>query len=80
MKHTRFLGPILLPVLLALLAGAAAASSAEEAAFFRPLRTAAPPAIDGRLDDAVWSGAPSVTLTKTFIPDFDREASERARN
>ncbi|HSA95498.1 MAG TPA: DUF5916 domain-containing protein, partial [Acidobacteriota bacterium] len=43
----------------------------------RPLRTASPPAIDGRLDDAVWREAPSVDLTKTFIPDFGREASER---
>jgi hypothetical protein len=65
----------------ALLLGAAApggmAAAAGDGAFFRPLRTVAPPAIDGRLEDAVWREAPSVELTKTFIPDFGREASER---
>ena len=76
MKHLRFPGPILLAALLALLAGGARAS-APEAGFFRPLRAAVPPAIDGRLDDAVWAEAPSVELLKTFIPDFDRDASER---
>ena len=65
----------------ALFLGAAApggmAAAAGDGAFFRPLRTVAPPAIDGRLEDAVWREAPSVELTKTFIPDFGREASER---
>jgi len=56
---------------------AAAPAAGEDGAFFRPLRTAAPPAIDGRLDDAAWREAPSVELTKTFMPDFGREASER---
>ncbi|MGZ5478880.1 MAG: DUF5916 domain-containing protein [Candidatus Aminicenantales bacterium] len=46
-------------------------------AFFRPLKTGLPPAIDGRLDDAVWGKTPSVVLERTFIPDFGREASER---
>ncbi|MBN2206671.1 MAG: hypothetical protein JW742_04645, partial [Candidatus Aminicenantes bacterium] len=55
----------------------AGAASGEEGAFFRPLRTAVAPAIDGRLDDPVWREAPSVELTRTFIPDFGREASER---
>jgi hypothetical protein len=73
MTHRLALGPILV---LALLAGAAPAAAAE-AVFFRPLRTASPPAIDGRLDDAVWREAPSVALAKTFIPDFGRDASER---
>ncbi len=63
--------------LVALAAFAGAASAAAGGAFFRPLRTASPPAIDGRLDEAVWREAPSVELTKTFIPDFGREASER---
>jgi hypothetical protein len=48
-----------------------------EGAFFRPLRAAAPPSIDGRLDETLWREAPSVVLSKTFIPDFGREASER---
>ena len=62
--------------LAALFVGAAPAAGGN-GEFFRPLRTASPPAIDGRLDDAVWREAPSVALTKTFIPDFGREASER---
>jgi hypothetical protein len=53
------------------------AAAAADGAFFRPLRTAAPPAIDGRLDDAVWRDAPSVDLAKTWAPDFGRDASER---
>lgn len=59
---------------LLLAAGPSLAAAPE---FFRPLRTATPPAIDGRLDDPVWRQAPSVELTKTFIPDFGRPASER---
>ena len=45
--------------------------------FFRPLRLAQPPAIDGRLDEPAWRDAPAVVLAKTFIPDFGKEASER---
>jgi len=45
--------------------------------FFRPLRAAVPPVIDGRLDDAVWREAPSLSAFKTFIPDFSREPSEK---
>lgn len=59
------------------LAAAAAPAAAGDGAFFRPLRAVSPPAIDGRLDDALWKDAPSVVLAKTFIPDFGREASER---
>jgi hypothetical protein len=62
---------------LTLVAGAWPRRAAAETGFFRPLKTATPPAIDGRLDDAVWREAPSVALTRTFIPDFGREASER---
>jgi hypothetical protein len=62
---------------LAVLASAPPASAAAGPGFFRPLRTASPPEIDGRLDDAVWRAAPSVVLAKTFIPDFGREPSER---
>ena len=62
---------------LAALAAAVLPAAGAGAPFFRPLRVAAPPVIDGRLDDAVWREAPSVELTKTFIPDFGREASER---
>jgi hypothetical protein len=42
----------------------------------RPLKTTRPPVIDGRLDDPVWTEAPSVTGFKTFIPDFGRDISE----
>ena len=52
-----------------------AAARGEE--FFKPLRTDVPPAIDGRLDDAVWREAPSLSAFKTFIPDFGREPSEK---
>jgi hypothetical protein len=62
---------------LAALAVLAGAVFAAETAYFRPLRVAVPPVIDGRLDDAAWIDAPSVELAKTFIPDFGREASER---
>ncbi|HSQ79443.1 MAG TPA: DUF5916 domain-containing protein [Candidatus Bathyarchaeia archaeon] len=62
---------------LALLAAAILPAAGAETPFFRPFRTTAPPVIDGRLDDAVWREAPSVELTKTFIPDFGQEASER---
>lgn len=58
-------------------AAPAAFATGGEGAFFRPLRAATPPAIDGRLDEPLWSEAPSVVLAKTFIPDFGREASER---
>jgi len=70
----RHFGRIAASGLIALAAFAGAASAGD---FFRPLRAAAPPVIDGRLDEAVWREAPSVELTKTFIPDFGREASER---
>jgi hypothetical protein len=56
---------------------AAVPAAAEEGAFFRPLRTAQPPAVDGRLDDPVWREAPSVVLAKTWAPDFGRDASEK---
>jgi hypothetical protein len=62
--------------LAALCVGAAPAAGGN-GEFFRPLRAGSPPAIDGRLDDAVWRDAPSVVLAKTFIPDFGREPSER---
>ena len=78
MTFFRKLGALGAAALLAAAAPAAAgSSSADGGAFFRPLRTASPPAIDGRLDDAVWREAPSVVLARTFIPDFGREASER---
>jgi hypothetical protein len=52
-------------------------ATAQGAEFFKPLRTNVPPAIDGRLDDAVWRDAPSLSAFKTFIPDFSREPSEK---
>ncbi|MGE5357498.1 MAG: hypothetical protein ACM3NQ_00660 [Bacteroidales bacterium] len=36
----------------------------------RPSRTATPPVIDGRLDDAVWQTSPRVTGFKTWMPDY----------
>ncbi len=66
---------------LLLFALSAALMLATEALFgaelFRPLRTAVPPLIDGRLDDPVWREAPSVSDFKTFIPDFGKDISER---
>jgi hypothetical protein len=59
------------------IAVSAASAAAADGPFFRPLRVAVPPVVDGRLDEAVWRDAPSVELTKTFIPDFGREASEK---
>lgn len=80
MRCPRALGtlPLVFGFALALGPAAPAAPAAGgEAPFFRPLRAEAPPAIDGRLDEALWREAPSVVLSKTFIPDFGREASER---
>src|SRR5688572_19425012 len=42
---------------------AAAPVFAEDRPRLEPVRTTTPPAIDGRLDDAVWQGAPSVPET-----------------
>jgi hypothetical protein len=77
MTFLRAFGAFGAAALLAVAAPAAAPSAGANATFFRPLRTGSPPAIDGRLDDAVWSEAPSVTLAETFIPDFARPASEK---
>jgi hypothetical protein len=35
-----------------------------------PLRTDAPPLIDGKLDDPVWQTAPSVSGFKTYTQDY----------
>jgi len=66
-------------LLLLALAGALsmAAGPLFGAEIFKPLRTAAPPQIDGKLDDPVWREAPSVRDFKTFIPDFGKDLSER---
>jgi hypothetical protein len=71
-----FLGRIGICVLIGM-AAAAGQAAGGDGTFFRPLKTGAAPVVDGRLGDAVWGEAPSVALTKTFIPDFGREASER---
>jgi len=65
--------------LVFLTAGLAAglAVPAFPAEMFRPLRTAEPPVVDGKLDDPAWREAPSVCGFETFIPDFGREPSER---
>jgi hypothetical protein len=51
-------------------------SSVDPSGILKPLKTAQPPVIDGRLDDSVWAAAPSVTGFKTFIPDFGHDISE----
>lgn len=61
---------LLLPLLLG-------AGDLQPRPVLRPLRTSTPPVIDGRLDDAVWREAPSVTDFATFIPDFGRKQPER---
>jgi Domain of unknown function (DUF5916)/Carbohydrate family 9 binding domain-like len=66
-----------IPLLLILLLAGLGPAVARGGEFFKPLRVAVPPAIDGRLGDDAWRDAPSVELAKTFIPDFGREASER---
>lgn len=35
-----------------------------------PIKITTPPIIDGKLDDAVWQQAPTVTGFKTFTPDY----------
>jgi hypothetical protein len=67
----RFVPPILLPGFLAFMPARAAGD------LFRPLRTDSPPVIDGRLDDPVWRNTPPLAGFKTFIPDFDREPSQK---
>jgi hypothetical protein len=42
----------------------------------RPVRTDAPPRIDAKLDDAVWSRALTVTGFRTFFPDFGKVVPE----
>ncbi|MBK8726167.1 MAG: hypothetical protein IPL96_08920 [Holophagaceae bacterium] len=42
-----------------------------------PFRTDAPPVLDGRLDDAVWRQAASVTDFETFIPEFGKRQPEK---
>ena len=42
-----------------------------------PCAPAAPPLIDGVLDDAAWREAQPLTGFKSFIPDFGKEPSER---
>ena len=42
----------------------------------KPVRAAAPPVIDGVLDDAAWREAQELSGFKTFIPDFGNDASQ----
>jgi hypothetical protein len=42
-----------------------------------PLRTDAPPVIDGILDDPVWRSAPRVTGFETWRPDFGRMMADQ---
>lgn len=58
-----------------LIAGAAPDYSAKPT--LKPLKTDRPPAIDGVLDDPVWSEAPSVTDFEIFIPVMGRNQPEK---
>jgi hypothetical protein len=42
-----------------------------------PFRTGTPPVIDGVLDDAVWTQAPSETGFQTWRPDFGKEMQQK---
>ena len=42
----------------------------------KPVRTATPPVIDGKLDDPVWTNALKVTGFRTFYPDFGKVIPE----
>jgi len=57
--------------------GVASAAAVEKLAPLKPFRTSTPPVIDGILDDAVWTQAPSETGFKTWTPDYGRDMSEK---
>ncbi len=78
-KASAVLSFIIMALLLSAVVPAAAEGNVPSAdhGFFRPQRTASPPAIDGRLDDPVWKQAAALTEFMSFAPDFGREASER---
>lgn len=61
--------------LLALVLLTAIPAVAREA--LSPLRTDAPPVIDGKLDDPVWQTAPSVSGFKTYTPDYDIDMADQ---
>jgi hypothetical protein len=42
-----------------------------------PLKITSPPTIDGKLDDAVWQQAPTVTGFKTFVPDYGHDMPDQ---
>ena len=62
----------LFSVLFFLLAGDAASAQP-----LRPLLVSTAPLIDGQLDDAAWSQAPTVLDFVTFAPDFGKPQPER---
>jgi hypothetical protein len=64
-------------LLLTVAVGAGLAAEGEKLPPLLPLRTDTPPAIDGLLDDPVWSQAPSETGFKTWWPDFGKDMHER---
>ncbi|MEW5983071.1 MAG: DUF5916 domain-containing protein [Acidobacteriota bacterium] len=55
------------------LVGLACVAPLQAAETLLPLRTAAPPAIDGDLSDEVWQSAPTVSGFKTWFPDFGKD-------
>jgi len=44
---------------------------------FRPLYVQDPPAIDGQLDEELWTRAPVVTGFKTYTPDYGKDLAGR---
>lgn len=69
-----FLMSAVAPLLaVALLSGTPAPAPAAPAERLAPARVDAPPAIDGVLDDAAWSGATAVSGFKTYAPSFGKD-------
>ncbi len=73
MRKTLILATLFTLALSPLLAG----YSAQGQTLLKPLKVAVPPTIDGKLDDAAWAEAPSVTDFETFIPEFGKKQPEK---
>ena len=63
-------------VFLSAFVSAGFAGEGEQLPPLMPFRTDTPPAIDGVLDDPVWTQAPSETGFKTWRPDFGKDMRE----
>ena len=71
--HRLILGSL---ILLVAVARTGSAAGADRPAPLIPFRADTPPVIDGRLDDPVWTQAPSDTGFKTWRPDFGKDLPE----